>query len=96
MRASRRGSGSSMLAKAGIPLVAMVLGCTFVLSQFMQTHMEIKDKRSKSTSQRKFDLEEEHRLLMKKLDIDNFSLSRIPRPEEEAKGTATGARIPKK
>ena len=41
--------------------------------------MEIKDKRQSSTSVRKFDLEEEHRLLMKKLDIDNFSLSRIPR-----------------
>jgi Cytochrome c oxidase assembly protein COX16 len=85
----RRPSGSTF-AKAGVPLVAMVLGCTYFLTQFLQTHMEIKDKRSgKSSSQRKFDLDEEHRLLMKKLDIENFSLSRIPRPEEEIKGSKT-------
>lgn len=49
--------------------------------------MEIKDKRTTSVSTRKFDIDEEHRKLMKKLDIDNFSLSRIPRPEtdEDAK-----------
>lgn len=32
------------------------LGCW----QFMQTHMEIKDKKYQSTSKRKFDLEQEH------------------------------------
>lgn len=36
----------------------------------------------KSTSTRKYDLEKEHKKLLEKLDIENFSLSRIPRPEE--------------
>jgi len=84
--------------------------------QFMQTHMEVKDKKYQSTSKRKFDLEREHEVgdcgpfcislsattakehksevsccccwclwlreqeMMKKLDIDNYTLSRIPRP----------------
>lgn len=44
-------------------------------------------QRSQSVSRRKFDLEEEHRSLMRNLDIDNFSLSRIPRPEEVVERT---------
>jgi hypothetical protein len=48
----------------------------------MQTHYELKDKGNNSKSQRKFDLEEEHNKLIKSLDIDNYSLSRIPRPED--------------
>ena len=59
-----------------------------MLSTFMQTHMEMKDRKEKSTTKRTFDIEEEHRKMMKQLDIDNYSLSRIPRPEEEAPKTA--------
>ena len=36
-----------------------------------------------SKSERKFSLEEEHKKLLEKLDIDNFSLSRIPRPDDK-------------
>ena len=50
----------------------------------MQTHMEYKDRRGKSVSKREFQLEEEHEKMMKQLDIKNYSLSRIPRPSEEA------------
>lgn len=82
---------SSFFFKAGIPLLSFLLGGSYILSQFMQTHLEIKDKHSQSKSKRKFDLEEEHRMLMKKLDIENFSLSRIPRPE-----TLEGSKIGKK
>lgn len=77
----KRGSGTTTLLKAGIPLVSLLLGGSFLLGHFMQTHMDIKDKRASSISKRKFDMDEEHKLLMKKLDLDNFSLSRIPRPE---------------
>ena len=45
--------------------------------------MELKDRNNKSTPTRKFNLDEEHRKLVGKLDIDNFNLSRIPRPEDE-------------
>lgn len=76
-----RARGAGALAKAGVPMIAFMVGGSFLLAHFMQTHMEIKDKRQTSVSKRKFDLEEEHKSLMKKLDIDNFSLSRIPRPE---------------
>ena len=55
------------------------------MSIFLETHMEMKDRKNKSTATRKFDLEEEHSKLIKQLDLDNFSLSRIPRPEENSK-----------
>ena len=43
------------------------------------------DKHTKSTSERKFNLEEENKKLLKQLDIENFSLSRIPRPDDDTK-----------
>jgi len=70
--------------KVGIPLIIFVVGGSYFLSVFMSTHMEIKDRNNNSKSERNFNLEEEHKLLMKKLDIDNFSLSRIPRPDDDA------------
>ena len=77
----RGSTGSKLLVRAGLPLVTFLVGGSLVLSHFMQTHMEIKDKRNTSVSKRKFDLEEEHKVLTAKLNLDNFSLSRIPRPE---------------
>ena len=67
---------------AGAPMIIFVLGGSFGLSTFMQTHYDIKDKSANTQTTRKFDLDEEHAIMMKKLDIKNFSLSRIPRPEE--------------
>jgi Cytochrome c oxidase assembly protein COX16 len=75
-------SGSKILMTAGIPMIAFIVGGSLALSNFMQTHYELKDKAKKSTTQRKFDLEEEHSKMMKQLKVENFSLSRIPRPEE--------------
>ena len=78
-------SGSSHLLTAGIPLISMLLGGLYVLSSFMETHYEVKDKKNKSTSTRKFDLDEEHNRMMKQLNIADYKLSRIPRPEEPKK-----------
>lgn len=74
---------SYVLLRVGIPMMVFMVGGSWFLSTFMQTHMEIKDKQNKPTHIRQFNLEEENRKLLKKLDIDNFSLSRIPRPDEE-------------
>jgi len=68
----------------GLPLLLLIVGGSYFLSVFMSTHMEMKDKQNKSTSVRKFDLEKEHKELLSKLDIENFSLSRIPRPVDES------------
>ena len=52
--------------------------------KFMQTDLEMKDKKCKSVNTRKFDLEEEHKLMLSKLNVgDSYSLSRIPRPDED-------------
>ena len=55
-----------------------------MLSTFMQTQVEMKDKKTSSMSQRKFDIEKEREEMMKKIDVDNsYKLSRIPRVDEE-------------
>ena len=75
--------------KVGIPLLGFMLGGYYVLSEFMQTHMELKDKKASSVTQRSFDLDEERRKMLQKLDLDNsYVLSRIPRKEEEEKQTS--------
>jgi hypothetical protein len=47
--------------------------------------MELKDKKFKSQSTRKYDMELEHKKMMESLDIDNYVLSRVPRPGDDYK-----------
>ena len=75
-----------MALKVGVPLMGFMLGGVYVLSTFMQTHVEMKDKKVSSQSQRKFNLDQEREQMLKKLDVDNsYKLSRIPRPDDEDK-----------
>ena len=78
----RRKKKNSFLS-AGIPLVILVVSGSVLISYFLQSQVDVKGKTQRSTSTRQFDLEEEHRKLVKSLDIDNYNLSRIPRSEEE-------------
>lgn len=78
-------SKNNKFLTAGVPFLALVIGSTLFLSNFMETHMSLKDKQNSSKTQRKFDLDEEHAKIMKQLDIENFKLSRIPRPGEDTK-----------
>ena len=92
-QAEKAEAGRRKLIYVGIPLIGFVVGGSYFLSIFLDTHMELKDQQNKSMTVRKFDLEEEHKTLMKKLDIDNFSLSRIPRPTEEGGSDPKGAEV---
>ena len=88
--APRRSGGSNRFAMVGIPMLGFMVGGVYVLSTFMQTHVEMKDKKTSSTSQRKFDIEQEREDMMKKLDLDNsYKLSRIPRVDEENEATTS-------
>jgi len=73
----------NIFLKTGLPFVVLVVGGSLFLSNFTQTGVDLRDQRNKSSSEHHFNLEEENKKLLKKLDIDNFSLSRIPRPDEE-------------
>jgi hypothetical protein len=74
------------LIYVGVPLLLFMIGGTYFLSVFTNARIEIKDqqqgKGKNSQTIRNFDLEEEHKNLMSKLNLDDFSLSRIPRPED--------------
>lgn len=74
---------SEKLLRVGVPLILFMCGGTYFLSVGMETKLEIKDRKmGQSKSVRNFDLEEEHKALMDKLKLEDFSLSRIPRPDE--------------
>ena len=73
----------SPFLSAGVPMLILLVSGTYFLSVFLDTHMKIKDSKNQSISTRKFNLEEEHKKVMKDLDLENFSLSRIPRPGED-------------
>ena len=66
----------------GVPLVAFVCLGSYTLSEFMKGHMEKKDLKTKTMSQRQFSLEEEHKRMLKTLDIDNYQLKPMPQKKE--------------
>lgn len=80
----------------GVPLLLFMIGGTCFLQMFMDAKLEVRDRQQgQSVTVRKFDLEEEHKLLMSKLDLDDFSLSRIPRPEDPTSVTTANNSTPK-
>mmetsp|Transcript_20438 Transcript_20438/g.18572 ORF Transcript_20438/g.18572 Transcript_20438/m.18572 type:complete len:108 (-) Transcript_20438:51-374(-) len=79
---------TNYLIQAGIPLVTFLVGGSYFLSNFVETGLIVNDQtQGKSISTRKFNIEEEHRKIMNNLNIDEFTLSRIPRPEENSNST---------
>mmetsp|Transcript_26042 Transcript_26042/g.26257 ORF Transcript_26042/g.26257 Transcript_26042/m.26257 type:complete len:106 (+) Transcript_26042:180-497(+) len=79
-----RAKRTKALLVSGVPLVICILGGSYFLSNFLQTEFEMKDKKVNSVSTRKFNIEEEHARMMGKLNLDQeYSLSRIPRPDED-------------
>ena len=80
---SRR-NGFRTFLSVGLPMVGLLGGGVYFLSTFVQTNIDIRDiKHGKTKTHRQLSLEEEYNNIMKNLDIDNFSLSRIPKPDEE-------------
>ena len=79
--AKHQSRASFALSISEAPLVFLVVGDASGMSVFMQTHVSFKDCRGATTSAREFTLEEDHKM-MKQLDNENYSLSRILRREE--------------
>lgn len=75
--------GSATLLTSGIPMVLLILGGSYCLSVFMDTHYEVKDKQNRSMSARQYDLEEEYKKMQEQLSIEDYKLSRIPRPADK-------------
>jgi hypothetical protein len=77
-----RRNGLRTVVKVGLPMVLLLTGGSYLLSTFTATQFEQKDKRMKKTSKKVHAIEEEHKRMMAKLNIDDYALSRIPRPNE--------------
>eukprot|EP00603_Paraphysomonas_imperforata_P001459 CAMPEP_0114428748 /NCGR_PEP_ID=MMETSP0103-20121206/9103_1 /TAXON_ID=37642 ORGANISM="Paraphysomonas imperforata, Strain PA2" /NCGR_SAMPLE_ID=MMETSP0103 /ASSEMBLY_ACC=CAM_ASM_000201 /LENGTH=102 /DNA_ID=CAMNT_0001598009 /DNA_START=20 /DNA_END=331 /DNA_ORIENTATION=- len=75
----------------GIPFVCSVIGGSYFLSTFTKSQTDMNDKRTTSKSKRKFDIDEEHKKIVAQLNIDDYQLSRVPRPEETNAGAVSGA-----
>ncbi|RHY54522.1 hypothetical protein DYB37_010142 [Aphanomyces astaci] len=74
---------SNLFVKVGMPFVLFVVGGFTVLNQFLDGKMEKKDVMVKSQSERAFNLDEEHRKIMQKLNTTDLVIKRIPAPGED-------------
>mmetsp|Transcript_19681 Transcript_19681/g.25442 ORF Transcript_19681/g.25442 Transcript_19681/m.25442 type:complete len:129 (-) Transcript_19681:106-492(-) len=74
---------SNPFLRAGVPLICLVTGGSYLLSTFVQGKVEAKDAKQKSLTNRQFDLEEEYKTAMKELNVEeSYIPKRIPRPED--------------
>ena len=73
----------SPLVRAGVPLVVFVAAGSWALSKFVQGRVEAKDLHVRTQTERQFNLEQEHETIMRKLDVDNYRVTRIPRPPSQ-------------
>ncbi|PRP84611.1 cytochrome c oxidase assembly protein [Planoprotostelium fungivorum] len=85
---------SQNFVRTGGPAIAIIVGSSFLLATFLQGRNEYRDrsesgptaenevfKTKKSTRvQKEFDLEEEYKKTMQKLDIENWKNVRVQRP----------------
>ena len=74
--------GPNTFAK-GFPLVIFMVGGTATLATFVQGQTEAKDHntRNKSQSTKQYTLEEEHKRVMAKVNIDNYVMVPVPKPK---------------
>lgn len=72
----------SPLLRYGAPFVIFCVGGFYGLEAFVSGRVQFMDMHQKKQSRRQFDIEEEHRKIMKKFDPD-FDIKRIERPNEE-------------
>ena len=83
----RRNKGFQTTLSTGVPFFCFVVGSFYLLSRFLESNVAVRDTRKNYKSKKQFDIEEEHRKMMSNLNLDDFSLSRIPRPDEETTTT---------
>ncbi|CAM9397687.1 unnamed protein product [Phaeothamnion confervicola] len=79
-----RGRGGGAFLKAGLPLVAFLVGGSLMLSTFVGGGVEARDRQrqARSVSARQFDIEEEHKKIMAQMDLGDLKIVRVPRPNE--------------
>ena len=64
----------------GVPLVAFVCLGSWALGEFVKGHVEQKDYKTKSRSQRQYSLEEDHKKMAAKLAItDEYKMVPMPK-----------------
>ena len=69
--------------KAGLPMLILLGGGSYVLSGFVQGRVDQKDMQVVSKSVREFNIDQEYEETMKKLDVDNsYHIKKIDRPED--------------
>ncbi|KAA0154912.1 hypothetical protein FNF27_03016 [Cafeteria roenbergensis] len=65
-------------AKFGVPLVFFCVAGLYGLQQFVGQKYERMDKQVRSMSERRFELQEEHKKLMERFGSDDFELKPLP------------------
>ncbi|KAG6576545.1 cytochrome c oxidase assembly protein cox16 [Phytophthora cinnamomi] len=81
-RPKKHGKKKNHFATAGLPLVLFIVGGYVALTQFVGGKYEARDHLVKSQSEHMFNLEEEHKRMSKKLQLDDFELKPVPKPKD--------------
>ncbi|KAE9025877.1 hypothetical protein PR003_g9120 [Phytophthora rubi] len=82
-RPKKHNKKKNHFATAGLPLVLFIVGGYVALTQFVGGKYEARDHLVQSHSERVFNLEEEHKKMSKKLQLDDFELKPVPKPKED-------------
>eukprot|EP00511_Aplanochytrium_stocchinoi_P007552 CAMPEP_0204845694 /NCGR_PEP_ID=MMETSP1347-20130617/1379_1 /ASSEMBLY_ACC=CAM_ASM_000690 /TAXON_ID=215587 /ORGANISM="Aplanochytrium stocchinoi, Strain GSBS06" /LENGTH=86 /DNA_ID=CAMNT_0051985891 /DNA_START=15 /DNA_END=275 /DNA_ORIENTATION=- len=71
--------------RSGLPVLIFCVAGSFGLGQLVQGKKDIEDLKSgkRSLTTREFDLEEDYKRTLNKLNVDEYEVIRIKRPEDE-------------
>ena len=75
---------NSSWLKSGIPFMLLIIGGSLGLSPIVGGQFMFRDVKVKRQSEEQYDIEEEHKKLMKKMgDLSDYKLIPVPRPSDE-------------
>eukprot|EP00510_Aplanochytrium_minuta_P007245 CAMPEP_0184031978 /NCGR_PEP_ID=MMETSP0955-20130417/2667_1 /TAXON_ID=627963 /ORGANISM="Aplanochytrium sp, Strain PBS07" /LENGTH=86 /DNA_ID=CAMNT_0026317885 /DNA_START=121 /DNA_END=381 /DNA_ORIENTATION=- len=82
---SRKSLLKNPFVRSGLPVVFFCVAGSVGLGQLVQGKKDIEDlkKGKRSLTTREFDLEEDYKRTLQKLNIDDYELVRIPPPPDE-------------
>lgn len=82
VRKSLKNRSGKYFFNVGVPMLLFLLAGMYFLTEFLSTNVEMNDKRVKSSTEKQFSIEEEYNAMMKNLNINDYSLSKIPDPDD--------------
>ena len=71
----------------GGPILGLCFGGLYALTTFQQGRFELVDRRIKSQTEKEYDLEQEYEQIMRKMDLSDYEIVPLERPDESKRTT---------